>query len=211
MKCRQALERLDDLLDSDLTIAERFAVESHVAECSTCRAELEARRSIQERARDLATDRVPRRDLWPGIAARIEDAPSSSSAWWLQLAAAAIALAVLSIPLTVWWSSGDGESGPAADRIAVVTPASVAQAELARTEDGVQLARTDLVTALERHRDIIADETLREWVESVAVLDQAIGELRSALAEDPRNRRLRMLLASRYQQERRLLQKFSRV
>ena len=43
------------------------------------------------------------------------------------------------------------------------------------------------------------------------LLDQAIGELRAALDEDPQSLRLRMLLASRYQQERKLLQRVSRV
>jgi len=85
------------------------------------------------------------------------------------------------------------------------------QAEIARSEDGVMLAWTDLVTTIERQRDVIEEDTVRVFEENMNLLDLAIGEIRQALDEDPQNRRLRMLLAARYQQERKLLQKASRV
>lgn len=211
MKCPQVVEHLEDYLDGELTAASRQSVDEHLTGCPDCRRLLQARRSLLAEARRLAVEAQPARDLWPAIAARIEPDQPRRSSWWLQLAAAGIALAVLSIPLSVWWSTRGTESTSTPVDALINVESEAIQASLARSEDGVQLARTDLVTTIERHRDVIADETLQQWVDSMTLLDKAIGELRTALDEDPYNRRLRMLLASRYQQERRLLQKFSRV
>ena len=211
MKCSQVREHLDDYLDGALSNSSQRAIDDHLGGCAACREEFASWRSLAAQARELVPAMQPNRDLWPQIEARIETRQHRPSTRWLQLAAAAITLAVLSIPLSVWWSGQSSEAPAPQARTAIEADSVILQAEMARSEDGVQLARTDLVTAIERHRDVVEDDTLRTWIDSMTLLDQAIGELRAALDEDPQNRRLRMLLASRYQQERRLLQKVSRV
>jgi hypothetical protein len=47
--------------------------------------------------------------------------------------------------------------------------------------------------------------------EGLQVLDQAVAEIRLALDENPDDRRLRLALAAKYQQEVRLLQRVSRI
>jgi len=211
MNCPQIQEQLNDYLDGELSQEAHQAIDRHLGECLVCRRELEAARTLEVWTAGLDSEIQPSRDLWPGIEARINKSPAEAPPWWLQLAAAGIALAVLSVPLSVWWAGRLDESVSATAQVAIEDELVAAQAELARSEDGVLLARTDLITAIERHRDVIEDETLRIWEDNMILLDQAIGELRSALNEDPQNLRLRMLLASRYQQERKLLQKVSRV
>lgn len=211
MNCAQIRQLLHDYLDDDLSATAGDSIDRHLADCEGCRKEMQALESLAARARDLATEIPPRRDLWPAIETRIDKESSQGPVWWLQLAAAGIALAILSVPLSVWWVGHREEAPTATVQVEVEDVVVAEQAELARSEDGVLLARTDLLTAIERHRDIVADDALRVWVDNMNLLDQAIGELRAALAEDPQNLRLRMLLASRYQQERKLLQKVSRV
>ncbi len=125
--------------------------------------------------------------------------------------AAGLALLVLSVPLSVWWvgrHNGEAVTGTAASP----DPGTLtARAQLARSEDRVQLTRRDLIAAIERHRDVIEDDALEVLEENMRLIDRAIGEIRLALDEDPQNRRLRMLLANRYRQERKLLQSVSRV
>jgi len=211
MSCPEIREQLNDSLDGKLAPQAQDQIDRHLSECPACRADLESLRSLKAKVGELDSEIQPGRDLWPGIETRIEASRSQAPPWWLQLAAAGIALAVLSVPLSVWWvDRQDGQLSTTA-QIEVEDDFVATQAELARSEDGVLLARTDLVTAIERHRDVVEDDTLRIWEDNMVLLDQAIGELRVALNEDPQNLRLRMLLASRYQQERKLLQKVSRV
>jgi len=211
MNCPQTEEQLNDYLDGELSAEMDEQLHRHLEECSACRLQYESLRSLTVQAGELDPVIRPSRDLWPGIQARIGKTRTQEPPWWLQLAAAGIALAVLAVPLSVWWAGRQESDISTPAQVEIDDDSVTLQAELARSEDGVLLARTDLLTAIERHRGVIAADTLRIWEENMIVLDQAIGELSAALDEDPQNLRLRMLLASRYQQERKLLQKVSRV
>lgn len=71
--CEEFAERLADFLERDLDEASRAAVEAHVLDCETCRALLSDLRRLSIDASNLP-QLAPSRDLWEGIAARI-DAP----------------------------------------------------------------------------------------------------------------------------------------
>src|SRR5438270_5683758 len=62
---------LADYLDGDASDAVRAAVESHAAECAACRQLLEDLSTIRHDAAALPA-LVPSRDLWDGIAERID-------------------------------------------------------------------------------------------------------------------------------------------
>jgi hypothetical protein len=71
ISCEQFAEQLADYLESDASEATRVAIESHAASCAECGALLADLRELRVNAAALAP-RVPQRDLWAGIAARIE-------------------------------------------------------------------------------------------------------------------------------------------
>ena len=211
MSCTDFRRRFDAYLDRELDTTDRAAVEQHLEDCRDCRREIEAQQSVIDAAHALEKTLTPSRDLWPAIERRIEAGRSTSQTGWLQWAAAAIALLVLSIPISVWWTGRSDSGSTASVEMATENDSLATQAVMARSEDGVLLPRTDLIAAIERHRDVVEDTTLVVFEENMQLIDQAIGELHAALEADPQNLRLRMLLASRYQQERRLLQKVNRV
>jgi hypothetical protein len=64
---------------------------------------------------------------------------------------------------------------------------------------------------VERRRDRFDPEVLVVVEENMRILDEAIGQLHLALEEDPGNRRLHFLLATRYQQEVNLVKRVVRV
>jgi hypothetical protein len=71
INCEQFSEQLADYLESDASEATRGAIEAHAASCGECGALLADLRELRVNASALPP-RVPQRDLWAGIAARIE-------------------------------------------------------------------------------------------------------------------------------------------
>ncbi len=72
LTCDQVADRLADFLESDgLTATERLAVEAHLIDCDDCAALVRDLRGITAAAAELPLQ-TPSRDLWQGIAERIE-------------------------------------------------------------------------------------------------------------------------------------------
>jgi hypothetical protein len=106
---RPDLEELSRLLDGDLDASASSALESHLAGCAECRAELEALRDLVARTRTLE-DQPPERDPWPAIAARL--APRGRPRVLLPLVAFAAGVLV-----TLALATALG-GGPAEERVA---------------------------------------------------------------------------------------------
>jgi hypothetical protein len=71
MTCDQFADRLADYLEGDMDATARVAIETHASSCAECRLLLSDLRTLQVEATKLP-ELGPKRDLWAGIAARIE-------------------------------------------------------------------------------------------------------------------------------------------
>ncbi|HYH79177.1 MAG TPA: zf-HC2 domain-containing protein [Longimicrobium sp.] len=72
MTHEHALERLDDFACGELPDIERVRVQRHVEGCAECQAEVREIQSLLAEAAALPRGIAPPRDLWAGIAARLE-------------------------------------------------------------------------------------------------------------------------------------------
>jgi len=72
MTHEHALERLDDFACGELPDIERVMVQRHVDTCGECRAEVEAIQALLADVATLPRAVAPPRDLWAGIAPRLE-------------------------------------------------------------------------------------------------------------------------------------------
>jgi len=72
MTHEQAVERLDDFASGELPDIERVLVQRHVDACDDCRAEVDAIQALLGQAATLPRAIAPPRDLWAGIAPRLE-------------------------------------------------------------------------------------------------------------------------------------------
>jgi anti-sigma factor RsiW len=72
MTHEHALERLDDFACGELPDIERVMVQRHVDACGECRAEVAAIQALLAEAAALPRAVAPPRDLWAGIAPRLE-------------------------------------------------------------------------------------------------------------------------------------------
>lgn len=184
-------EHVDSVLsawfEGDLPDAERRPVDAHLRECLRCASLVRDLESIRRDASNLP-ELVPSRDLWDGIAARIEapvielksrQAPSPARRNW-QMAAAAVVLMALSSGVTWVLATGDGEPGTGEPRIAsaVVTPdTAVVPAPgvvTPRPRPATGSGSTVLISAGPSAPAIMYDQ---EIVRLRAILDQRRGDL----------------------------------
>lgn len=161
MRCDGFEERVTDYLGNELDVATRAAMDAHVASCDRCRALLADLRSIVTAAGALPV-LSPSRDLWDGIAPRIEetvvvpslDARRRTSArpgerrWsvrpsWIAVAAALLIAATAGVTSLVLDS--DGSVSTASAPIAAVP--AVAAAPEAAPRESTAAAEPQLATA----------------------------------------------------------------
>lgn len=143
----------------------------------------------------------PARDLWPGVASRIDrrGAASRPSFTWTQLAAAASLLIAVSSGLT--WLAARPPAAPSANETVVlaeseVTGTTVGQAQLANfADDQFNAAVTDLEQILRSDRDRLDPRTVMVIERNLQTIDAAIAEARRALDNDPANPYLNSHLA----------------
>lgn len=198
MTCRDTSDRLHDFLDGRLAADERRKIREHLADCLHCSRELAGLRQLQDRATDLPGV-APRRDLWPAIRERIRPAtrpqlPASAPAppaerwprWWPLAAAAVLALALL-------------------------LPRFAASPRPVETAAGAETPRMLLTATLDERRGELPPDSVTAFETNLEILDRAILEIEGALEGAPENRRLRLLLAERRQQEAELLKLLARA
>ena len=205
MTCDQVRERIDDLAAGRLTGAAREEALAHIAGCAACSADLEAARGLAAPLAGLARSIEPPRDLWPAIAARTAQRPAFASKHRPFLAiAAALALVAGSSAVTMLVLR-DTEPGPAP--VAGTAPAPAAP----RFEARYVAETRELADLLERQRELLAPETVAVLERNLAIIDSAIADSRAALAADPSNGELELLLRAGYEQKVALLQQATRL
>ena len=191
-------------LEGELSPEERLGADAHLNQCARCaglRAEL---LGIAAAARQLPV-MLPSRDLWAGIAARI-DAPVASLGAArerlaprgrpLRMAAAAAALILVTagttfiftktayepgqseVASTVLPLPGTGGAGGAAEATLVSDARATAEAAFDREV-------TQLRGLLEQRRPDLDSATVALLERNLQIIDRAIAESRAALARDP--------------------------
>ena len=207
MTCDEARDRMDDYVDGALDEAAFQEMELHVATCAECRTEERSLRALLAHAAALPADMAPRRDLWAGIAERLDEAPpwwrrpGSRAGWGAGLAAAAGVVLALSAAL-----HGPGRGGRPSPGASLAPAALRSEDPVASAEREYARAAAELLSALEQQRDRLPPEALASVEKDLRSIDAALQEVRRALAADPANPGLNHLLTSTHQRKVEVLQ-----
>jgi hypothetical protein len=197
-----------DAADGSLAPEQQATVAEHLAQCAPCADDVARVRNLMTRVRETPPDLDV--DLWPDIRSRIEREkivqlsattgempvvrrrPARS---WLALAAVGVAAAlILFVALPI---SHEGESG---SRTAADAMSSEVQLVVDSTREYEREA-TILLNELELRRAMIRPQLRSSLDHDLRAIDDAILELKEAIARDPNNPALRRLLASSYKQK----------
>jgi len=204
MTCHELDLLLDDWVDGALTGAKARELELHLAGCAPCRDRERQLRQLLAHAAALPRSMAPPRDLWPGIAERIErgSAWSAFLASWQPVALAAAAALVIGLAAFLWNGSGPAAvrtvaMPSASPQLRAVTNTGIADPVLAAAARDYEQAAGALLEALQRRRAVLPAEDLARVEANLEVIDRALEEVRQALVKDPASPELnRMLVAT---------------
>jgi len=187
------LDRLSDLLDGDLTAADRAAVDAHLRDCRSCASALEDLRRVRELARSFERMQPPPA-AWERIARRtVRSEPTAPGTRWLHApwvgfaAAACLVLAVL----TAYMVRRTAAPAPAETRAAATAPApqthtvSSVESELRLAEEHYENAINGLEQLARDRQQLLDPQVAASLQKNLQVIDQAIDESRAALRAQP--------------------------
>ena len=200
--------------EGQLDTSSADTIERHLESCAACRGDVERIRALLHHASALPREIDPPADLWPGIRDRMQSArvtanrgglPRRAYAW---LAAAAVLLVIASSALTMLiLRGGDQPVATAHDGTGGLD--SLGAADFRRVSAEYERMDRDLAAQLATQRDKLLPETIEKVERNLAIIDQAISEIRQALAEDPNNKALQQLLKASYGHKQALLRQVS--
>jgi len=200
------------LADGSLPPDRRAGAESHVAACADCAGDVARLHALMTRLQELPDAQADEFDtLWPAIRLRIEGGkvvPFAADATTVRRTRSRARLAVIitgvAAALVLAFVLGRESRSRAGDVVATgngTTPlVSVADSSRQYQEE-VQA----LLEEFELRRATMRPATTATVERDLRIIDDAIDELKDALARDPNNAALRQLLAASYRQKRDLL------
>ena len=224
MTCEEVRARLDEWVEGSLGVAEKEAVDAHLAGCEACRAEARALEALLSAAADLPREIRPPRDLWAGIDTRLDDEPGATVVplaarrrprraglppW--ALVAAALALVVVTAAVTsILTRNYDEAIALKLGRGGGEAPETAARNESGRGDEEARFlaASQELLAGLEAQD--LSPETMEIVRRNLEVIDAAIAELQAALERDPGNGELTRMLLATYQRKIDLLEQAAR-
>ena len=202
MDCHEAKGLLDDYVDRLLEVDRARAFEAHLDECLACREAVAGLRRLLEAAAALPASQLPGRDLWPGIRTQLTGtvvnlARQRRRRWAALGAVAAAAAVIVMVGSVVPLMRSNG-------------PASV-EGSLELAEQEYRAAKAGLLDALNRREGVLSAETVSTIEENLAVIESAVIEIRTAMADYPDNPHLERMLLATYRNEVHLLREAVRL
>lgn len=193
MSCQEYEVLIGDAVDGTMDEESRQRLDAHLAVCAACRQMAEDFRVI--RGSSLSLERpVPSPQVWTRIAAAVEGSRPPRRFFglgmpaWPQLAAAAVAIVLAA---GVGWMAWRDLS-PVADADPDIVAVDVTEpdpqpvdVELKLAEDQYVSAITGLETIAKTSSTELDPATADVLQANLTVIDQAIGESRAALQEEP--------------------------
>ena len=175
MTCEECSELLGDAVDGSLDPGQEAALQSHCSECSACR---ELLRDLTEIRRVAAT--LDRHSVPAGLKTRIEGRLTYHRLAVSLAAAAAVALVAGS---TVWFYFVErGAHLPERTAGEIVESA---ESELKQAEQHYEKAIAALEQLTADRQNALDPDVAENIARSLAVIDKAIGESRTALQREP--------------------------
>ena len=201
MNCAEAQGRLDDYVDGELAGPDLHEVELHIASCPACREEERELRVLLAHAAALPKEVSPSRDLWPALSAEIAAGPRVLPFVPRRVVYGGLAAAAVVVMALLVGRGGPGPQAPGGPSATAIPAAASPGTDLNDAEADYDRATNALLATLQDHRDHLAPETIQSVERNLAVIDEALAEVRAALDKDPGNAELTRMLAATHRKK----------
>jgi len=192
-------DRLSAYLDDELSLADRRAVDEHLAQCEECRAVLSQLAGVRDWAEEYEGE-PPREAVWNAISSAVrgdarhgdivslQEVRRRRSRMWRVIPAALAATLVLAAVGAGSWTVGRATAPTreilvTANPMRLITTTSPGRSLLVAERYGAAIAQME--QALFANGDQLDTATVRILRQKLIVIDRAIAEARQALADDP--------------------------
>jgi hypothetical protein len=198
-----------DAADGSLASEQQATIAEHLAQCASCADDVARVRQLMTRVHETPTG--PDVDLWLDIRSRIErekivQLPATTAELpvgrrrplgsWLVLAATGVAAALILVAVLPIFRGTRGGVSPT-----TAVPISPEVQLVVDSTREYEREATFLLNELELRRAMIRPQLRSSLDHDLRAIDDAILELKEAIARDPNNPALRRLLASSYKQK----------
>jgi hypothetical protein len=211
--CDYVRAELDELIDGPLDPQRATTVQAHLEICPECRSAFEATRQLKAAARNLPESIEPARDLWPGIAGRLQQRSVVRGRFdrrrrltASRLGALAAAAAVLVAAIGIAYFAGLHQARTRTAQAPVSDTAYQTAAYTGFETDLVQ-ARDQLFDSLLRRQDELTPATWSVVMDNLEVIDDAIARIETAIDANPGDDGLNRRLTVAYQRQIELLRR----
>lgn len=180
------IERLNDYLDGDLDPRDHREIESHLRRCEECRSTVDGISAIVRAAGELAPVAPPER-IWESVAATLIERKSfrpRGSPWRSALLPALAAAAVLVLGVSLWLAMRGPEATTPTDQAAL---AELVTQELEAAESHYDKAIVGLEQIIAQNQGVLPPELASVLNQNLDLIENAIGESRSAIATEPQS------------------------
>lgn len=166
--------------------------------------------NLTQAAARLRTEISPEHDLWPGIAAAIEQQPAQRSRWtpMLAQAAAVVLLIGASSLVTYKLTATDPIVRPVIQDPAMIFT-STSFGSRYNLGPGFQDARDSLADELDKELERLSPAARTDIATNLTIIHEALAELNKALQQEPDNSLLQEQLLRTYRDELALLRRVS--
>jgi Putative zinc-finger len=180
------IDRWNEYLDQDLDPRERRQLEAHLSLCDECRRALEEITAILRAAAELPPVAPPER-IWESISASLIDRKSLSKRSTRYVPALALAASLL-LAVSLWLVLRTGApEPPTTDLEHQAALASMVTEELKAAESHYDKAIVGLEQIIAQNDEVLPQELASVLNQNLDLIENAIGESRTAIANEPRS------------------------
>jgi hypothetical protein len=179
------IDRLNEYLDEDLDPRERRRIDGHLSSCDECRRAVEALTAIVRAAGELAPVAPPER-IWESISASLIERKSLKSGRGRYVPLLALA-ATLLLAFSLWFALRPGQPEMADDGEDQEALADMVTEELKAAESHYDKAIVGLEQIIAQNDQVLPQEVASVLNQNLDLIENAIGESRTAIESQPRS------------------------
>jgi Putative zinc-finger len=180
-----SIDRLNEYLDQDLDARERRQIDIHLSRCGECRRALEDLSAIVRAAGELPAVAPPER-IWESISASLIERSSLSKGRGRYFPVLALA-ASLVLAVSLWLMLRQGEPETVTGPEAQEALADMVTEELKAAESHYDKAIVGLEQIIAQNDGVLPQEVASVLNLNLDLIENAIGESRTAIASEPRS------------------------